>query len=218
MEQALDITGIKYGRLTALKVGPRTRRGRATWLCQCECGSMPKAIDRHQLISGRTISCGCAQREAARQNGKKGITHGHSNSPEYNVWYSMVGRCEDPKNRSYADYGGRGIKVCDSWKSDIRNFIDSMGIPIPGMTIERKNNNGDYCPENCIWIPRSEQSRNRRNNVWITYNGETKLKGDWCKELGLNNANWDQKIRNGWTVEEILGTPKGVRLSRVRKE
>lgn len=110
------------------------------------------------------------------------------------------------KSSDYHNYGGRGIAICDEWKNDFRSFYDwalANGYS-HGLTIERKDNNGDYCPENCCWITRKEQNRNRRNVVMLTYNGETMSCAEWSRKMGLYPGTVNNRLHKGWSVEECL--------------
>lgn len=121
----------------------------------------------------------------------------------------MRNRCDNPNSDVYERYGGRGIKVCEAWYNyetfaqwALANWYTDE------LTIERKNVNEGYCPENCTWITRSEQARNRRNNVPITFQGETKTGAEWARALGLNKHAVLRRIQNGMSIEEALTTPK----------
>lgn len=141
--------------------------------------------------------------------------HGHSPwkfppSPTYNSWRGMLERCKNASHTSYHNYGGRGIKVCDRW-SDFQNFLEDMGPRPEGMSLDRKDPNGHYCPENCRWATDEEQARNRSDNRMLTYDGRTQCLADWAKELGIVSASLLERLNTGWSVEQALGSPKGSR-------
>jgi hypothetical protein len=133
-------------------------------LCRCECGT-EKRRQAYSIKRGLSGSCGCLKSElTAKRNG----SHGLSAHPDYGIWLNMVRRCTNPKDAGWADYGGRGIRVCDRWLEDggVANFIADMGPrPTPSHSLDRLNNDGDYEPANCAWTTKGEQSRNTRPKV-----------------------------------------------------
>lgn len=120
---------------------------------RCVCGAV-KSVHYECLRSGATRSCGCQTRSKSR-------THGQSRTTEYITWQQMRQRCENPKNDRYADYGGRGIRVCKRW-ARFANFIADMGRKPRGASLDRRNNDGDYKPSNCRWATAKQQANNRR--------------------------------------------------------
>jgi hypothetical protein len=170
-----DLTGQRFGRLLVVGYAGPTNAGNATWFCDCDCDGKTIVQGSH-LRAGSTFSCGCAKREL-RRNGGGNCRHRaspkHSRAPEYECWVSMRQRCRDPGCRSYKNYGGRGISVCARWDL-FENFLADMGPRPPGYSIERVDNNGNYEPSNCKWIPKGDQSRNRRG---VSATGERQLHG-----------------------------------------
>jgi hypothetical protein len=152
----IDLTGEKFGRLTVLAWHPSgiwRSRSQPMWLCRCRCG-IERVVLGHHLRAGKTRSCGCFARE-------RSTTHGLSRTHVYRVWQGMKERCLNRRHRSYFNYGGRGIKVCERWLI-FENFYADMGDPPPGLSLDRINNNGNYEPNNCRWATQAQQLANRR--------------------------------------------------------
>jgi len=132
-----------------------------------------------------------------------------SNSPVYRRWRAMINRCSNPNVKSFPDYGGRGIKVCERWSS-FEAFFEDMGLPPDGHEIERMDNDGDYCPENCTWATRDAQMNNRTNNIVLTLDGKTMTLARWAKELNLPYCRLRMRYAAGLPVERILDRSKRV--------
>jgi hypothetical protein len=148
--------------LTVLEFAGRYKSKYTMWKCQCSCENKTIVIvNGSHLVKGSTQSCGCLQKERCSNATKK---HLMSNSKEYVSWYNMVSRCTKEDHKYYHYYGGRGIMICDEWLDDFEQFYKDMGqMPEGKYSIERIDNNGNYCKENCKWIHLSEQNRNNRN-------------------------------------------------------
>lgn len=190
-----NLSGLKFGRLTALKESSKRKQGQVCWVCRCKCENII-VVQSGNLASGNTKSCGCSR-----------VKHGSCNLPEYNVWKSMVFRCSNPNYEKYSSYGGRGIKVCERWKGSFVNFIKDMGLrPSSNLSIERIDNNKGYSPENCKWATSEEQMNNRRNNRRITINRKTKTLTQWCNFYGLNYQTVQARLRCGdyYSMEEVF--------------
>lgn len=115
--------------------------------------------------------------------------------PEYSSWRNMLRRCENPKHQSYKDYGGRGISVCDRWHSFAAFFTDLGRKPSVDHTIERLEVNGNYEPGNCVWLPRPQQSANRRNAVWVTHGGVRMHAGEYARTIGVSRRTAGRLIK-----------------------
>jgi hypothetical protein len=130
--------------------------------------------------------------------------HGLGQTPEYQTWMNMRDRCLNKNKDRYSQWGGRGITICPEW-DDFRCFYADMGPkPSPAHSLDRINVDGPYAPWNCRWATRSEQQRNRRDNIWLTHQGKTMLLGDWAKETGIHRNTLDGRFKRGWPAERIL--------------
>lgn len=209
------LPGQRFGRLTVLN-GKQCRNQHAYVLCACDCGR-EKWIGLDNLMGRRTNSCGCLRSEKSREHCLAMTSHGEAaaRSPEYRCWIGMRKRCLDPSNDRFADYGGRGIHICDRWKDSFVNFLSDMGRkPTRTHSLERRDNNGNYDPSNCCWALPVQQSNNRRSNVNLTYLGLTFTATQWAEFFGVNADLFHKRIAAGWSDERTLTTiPKRRRLN-----
>ena len=172
-------------------------------LFRCECGNVTE-IKIGNVKTLHTVSCGCYKSE---QSIKRFTTHGSTNTPEYEVWSLMKRRINNPNDPNYNRYGGRGLDICSEWENSFEEFLNHMGPrPSSNHSIEQKDNNQGYYPNNCHWATKTEQIRNRSNTVEITYQGITKPLIEWCSLYGLSYDTLYQRLRNGWCVEKALTT------------
>ena len=187
-----DLTGRRFGKLIVTGIAERGQKAGVRWKCKCDCGSTTIARSS-DLNNGHRKSCGC-------------LTHGMSKSRVYRIWHNIKSRCENPNCPEFRDYGGRGIEVCEEWKNSFVAFRDwalANGYR-DDLTIEREDNDGNYCPENCRWATKKEQANNRRSAHLVTYNGETCSITEWAEKTGIkmNTILW--RLNHGWPVERAL--------------
>lgn len=217
MPNKLDLTGQKFGKLTVISEAPK-RGKHCHWNCVCECGNK-RVVRTNNLRMGTSKSCGCVNPRNFNTDRVLDPRTGKMVRPDgYHSWKAIQSRCYTKSNLSYADYGGRGITVCDRWRGPggLANFLSDMGTkPTPLHSVERVNPNGNYCPENCVWADKTEQSNNRRGLNWITHNGRTMTITQWNRELGLAEGGIEFRLRRGWSIHEAISTPRrgGLRSS-----
>ena len=165
--RSVELGGERFGRLLVLRrldEVAAAARPRTHWECRCDCGRIALVASRN-LLGGTTQSCGCLQRERASAAGRAAVTHGRSYSPEYRAWLAMKTRCYNRNQRSFKDYGGRGIKVAKEWRRSFKRFFAHVGPrPSPQHSLDRIDNNGHYAPGNVRWATPVEQRRNQREH------------------------------------------------------
>lgn len=199
-----DITGQKFGRLTAIRRAGK-QGNHLLWEFRCDCGKTVIALGIN-VKSGKMKSCGCLRAEQGREQLS---THGLSNTRLHEIWKSMRQRCNNPKNPSYPNYGGRGIAICPEW-DDFKLFFDWAILHgyKDGLQIDRIDNDGDYCPENCRWADEKTQSNNRRSNTWLECRGERHTVAEWSDLTGIKQSTiLVRMMKYGWSVEQALFTP-----------
>lgn len=199
-----DLTGQKFNYLTVLEYAGR-KNSRTMWKCLCECGNIT-IVDGNSLKSGNTKACGCHQSDGWGIN----KTHGMSKTRLYRIWMGIKNRCYRKSNKYYQNYGGRGIRICDEWLDSFEHFRDwafNNGYS-DELTLDRIDNDGIYCPNNCRWVDRYEQMNNMRNNHNISFNGKTLTIAEWSREIGIPSQVLMNRINNyGWSEEEALTIP-----------
>jgi hypothetical protein len=219
MPNEISLIGTKFNRLTVIKkVGIHKRYRTYLYECKCDCGVV-KTFVGSRVKSGSVKSCGCLQKQRARENVK---THGMSGTRFFKTWLSMIDRCKGLNNKLYINYGGRGITVCERWLKFI-NFRDDMyesykdHVKVFGTrntTIERIDNCGNYEISNCRWASYKEQSRNKRSNVLLEYKNKTQILADWAREVGLTAGCLRMRLKQGCTVEQALTLPHWYKLTK----
>lgn len=206
-QNAKDLTGQRFGRLVALGPVGRTASHNVIWSCECDCGSTV-VVPTSNLNNGHTQSCGCLR---ADKNGKSSITHGLSRHPLYRTWKGVIQRCTNPNHPRYADYGGRGISICDDWRNSFESFHAHVtALPnygTKGYSLDRTDNDGNYEPGNVRWLTRNGQRRNTRTSRIITFNGKTQCLWDWAQEVGINDETLRSRLERGWDIADALTTP-----------
>lgn len=196
------VVGEKYGRLTC--IGKDTTRDKRYYLFKCDCGNV-KSIIACNVQRGASKSCGCYSKEHPSHT-----TFGFSHTRLDNIYKSMLSRCYIPNNNRYANYGGRGIKVCDEWKNDKTKFFEwafANGYN-EKLTIDRIDVDKDYCPENCRWATYTEQANNKSNSIFIEAFGVQHTYADWARIMKVDYKTFYNRVKRlGWSVESALLTP-----------
>lgn len=158
-----DLTGKRFGKLVAVQVAGK-QNGRYVWECVCDCGNVARVIGS-RLTNEHTKSCGCIRKDGTR---KPAYSHGQCRTRLYRIWSNIKSRCQNPNVDNYGFYGGKGIAVCEEWSKSFQAFYDwaiANGYK-DDLTIDRKDSDGDYCPENCQWITQSENATRANNKRW----------------------------------------------------
>lgn len=185
-----DIVGQRFGRLRVTKRLPGSIA-----LCVCDCGTVTKVGVGHL---DKAKSCGCYRAEVRTK-------HGMVKRSEYGIWEHIVQRCTNPKDRSYANYGGRGISMHSEWRESFAAFFRDVGPrPSPQHTIDRIDNDGNYEPGNVRWVPKGAQLANTRATHYVTYQGKTMPIFKWAAELGISVNTVRTRLHRGWTPEQAL--------------
>lgn len=186
--------GEKFNMLTVLEELPERKHGSRVYRCKCDCGNI-KDVRKDMLKNGHVKSCGCLHTK-----------HGKRETKIYHIFSEIKQRCYNKNNKSYNNYGGRGIIVCQEWLNDFMNFYNwAMNNNYQeGLTIDRIDNDGNYEPNNCRWADRKTQNNNRRNNTSISYNGKTQTLAQWSEELNVDQHTISLRKRKGWSNKECL--------------
>ena len=199
MRQLIDLTGMKFGRLTVIERAENSKNRGARWLCQCDCGK--KVIVRSSdLRNGQTVSCGCWNRERSTK-------HGMAHTKIYEVWKTIKARCFNPNNHKYPNYGGRGITMFAKWISDFQSFYDYVST-LPhfgeeGYSLDRINNNGNYEPDNLRWADRKTQARNKCDTIYVKYKDRLVTLGEASEITGIPYITLWERLKRGITGEDL---------------
>ena len=194
MPEKIDLVGRRFGKLTVLAEHPERKCHEIMWVCKCDCGNT-KVIRGNNLRQGKSTTCGCST-----------IKHGMRNTRLWSVWDGIRKRCYNPNHKWYKRYGGRGITICDEWLKDHGAFFSwalANGYQ-DSLTIDRIDNNGNYCPENCRWIDMKTQLNNRCNNIPVEINGETKTIGEWAAITRIDYQTLYRRYRRGDRGEFLI--------------
>ena len=207
MGKVINYDGMRINKFIVVKRDHKDKNGHYVFLCKCDCGK------DFFVSSGnirRNLSCGC---ESRRITSERRFVHGESHSRLYRVWYAMKGRCYNPHDDAYKDYGGRGIKMCDEWMTytGFRKWALDNGYDEKAerrmCTLDRIDFNGNYEPSNCRWVDMRVQSNNKRSNRLVTLNGETHNIAEWSKIVGIKSQTIIRRLNKGWSNEDALTLP-----------
>lgn len=208
MAKLIEMVGQRFGRLVVVGRAENSKAGHIRWKCQCDCGSTT-TVGGTELRSGHTSSCRCLSIEIMRARCFK---HGqHHENREYRTWCAMKQRCANPNHADYADYGGRGIRVCDEWQSSFIAFLRDVGrCPSDRHSIDRfPNNDGNYEPGNTRWATPIQQGRNQRTNRLIAIGGRTQCTAGWAEEYEISPAIIWTRLHDNWNPVAAVILPKG---------
>jgi len=211
----LDLTGMRFGRLVAVEYLGREHHS-SVWRCLCDCGSETKT--QSGALKNKTIvSCGCYRTE---RMGGLTLKHGMRSrigktDPVYKAWDAMKQRCHNPMDKAWQWYGGRGIQVCTRWLASVEVFAQDMGPRPAGTSIERKDGNRGYEPDNCVWATPTQQARNRSNNRVVEFNGREMTLIEAANSAGIPYKTVKSRLQKGWSEHDALNRPvDGVRVAR----
>lgn len=200
------VPGQRFGRLTVESIST----GRIT--CVCVCGGKKDVAKAHWLLKGKIRSCGCLRPAVLRA---RNTTHGLSKCAEYQIWAGIIQRCTNPRRNSYASYGGRGITICERWRSSFESFLSDVGgRPSPELTIDRIDNNKGYQPGNVHWATNAEQGTNKRTNRRVTIGDKSQTISQWAREKGFCPYTLYGRFHRGMTGDSLIG-PLYARVSRL---
>ncbi|MDQ0414221.1 hypothetical protein [Mesobacillus stamsii] len=209
---AIDMTGMIFGKVKVINRFSEYAETPVKWLCICDCGK-EFITTGQRLRRGSTNSCGCSSGELI---GKANRTHGMSNTRRYKTWSHMIERCTCKTHKQYEDYGGRGITVCEEWKTfeNFYKWTTENGYD-DKLSIDRINVDKGYEPTNCRWANRYIQANNTRRTIMVTIKGVTKSLSAWSEETGINKGTLDGRYRKGLRGLELI-KPINMNYSRTK--
>lgn len=205
MSSATNLVGLTFGKWQAIERLPLNEKKRRFYVCRCECGVI-RPVEASSLVAGKSKSCGCAEIQRG--------THGMSKTRAYIAWGNMLARCSNPRHPEFYNYGARGIDVCKEWL-EFATFFADMGHPPADKSLDRKNNNLGYSKDNCRWASAYEQSRNKRRNKLLTYDGITLCATDWAARVGLPIGVLYKRLNAGWPISDVISKP--LRIKRMKR-
>lgn len=196
--QLVDLSGQQFGQWRVEYRAPNNVSGKPAWVCICQCG-VKQVVSGGNLRSGRSTSCGCARdAKTAGRNKVLMRKHGARDTTEYRIWVGIKTRCFNKSAYEYPRYGGRGITMHPAWVSDFSQFLADVGRrPTGSYTLDRRDNNGNYEPNNVRWATKKEQANNMRSNLLITHGGRTQTLSQWADETGIAYETLRWRHKNG---------------------
>lgn len=210
-----DIIGKQFSEWTVIEYYGRNKQGAHYYTCKCSCGNV-KNVNRSHLINGNTANCGCKR---LKSNADRFKTHGLSGDRTWRIWKGIKSRCYNQNTRSYKNYGARGIRMSEEWYASYPTFLSDMGkCPSDLHSVDRIDNNGDYCKENCRWATTKEQCNNTRRNVFLEYDGRVQTISQWAEENGIKCERICDRLSRGWSNEQAITLPINSRVKRKRNE
>lgn len=198
MGKIRDLTGCRFGRQVAIKFVGKNKYSNMLWLCKCDCGN-EHVVPSGKLVSGKSRSCGCLAKEAAKERATiHGLLSGGKKPRTFIIWNGMKARCFNPKSTSYKSYGARGITVCEDWLTfeNFHNWAINHGYS-DDCEIDRIDSNGNYEPSNCQWIPIHDNRVKQRKVRYISVDGQTKSISDWIRFLGISKTKTYKILKTG---------------------
>lgn len=202
MSKLIDFTGKRFGKLIVVSKSDSAKSTKSSytetqWICKCDCGNL--IVVRHSTLTRGKNNCGCLPKFMP-------IKHGKSHTRIHGIWIGMRQRCNNPNYIEFDNYGGRGIRVCNEWDCSFESFYDWAinNEYSDKLTIDRIDVNGNYEPSNCRWATLKEQANNKRDTLYLTYNGETLPFETMCKKYHVNYHTAYIRFKKGWSADDIL--------------